>query len=49
MYVIRNVLKCKPGKAGEVIAKFKTALPMMQEIGRNTAFLLMRWRHFGRS
>lgn len=35
MYVIRNVFKCKPGKAGEVIGKFKAALPMMQEIAKH--------------
>lgn len=35
MFVIRNVFKCKPGKAGDVIAKFKAAMPMMQEIAKH--------------
>jgi hypothetical protein len=32
MFVIRNVFRCKPGQARNVIDKFKAALPIMQEI-----------------
>jgi len=35
MFVIRNVFKCKPGKAKNVIEKFRAALPMMQEIANH--------------
>jgi hypothetical protein len=35
MFVIRNVFKCKPGQAKNVIEKFKAALPMMQEVANH--------------
>jgi len=35
MFVIRNVFKCKPGQAKNVIEKFQKALPMMQEAAKN--------------
>jgi hypothetical protein len=33
MYVIRNVFKCKPGKAKAVIEKFKAAHALMADLG----------------
>ena len=33
MYVIRNVFKCKPGKAKSVIDKFKAAHALMESQG----------------
>lgn len=30
MFVIRNVFKCKPGQAKNLIDKFKVALPLME-------------------
>ena len=33
MYVIRNVFKCKPGKAKAVIEKFKAAHSLMADMG----------------
>jgi hypothetical protein len=35
MFVIRNVFRCKPGHAKNVIDKFKSAMPMMQEIAKH--------------
>jgi hypothetical protein len=32
MFVIRNVFRCKPGQAKNVIDKFKAVQPIMQEI-----------------
>jgi len=34
MFVIRNVFRCKPGQAKNVIEKFQAALPMMQELAK---------------
>lgn len=33
MYVIRNVFKCKPGKAKAVIEKFKASHALMADLG----------------
>jgi heme-degrading monooxygenase HmoA len=33
MFVIRNVFKCKPGKAKNLIEKFKTATKLMRDAG----------------
>ena len=30
MFIIRNVFKCKPGQAKNVIEKFKAAIPLME-------------------
>jgi hypothetical protein len=30
MFVIRNVFRCKPGKAKNVIEKFNAAMPLME-------------------
>jgi hypothetical protein len=32
MFVIRNVFRCKPGQAKNVIEKFKAVQPIMQEV-----------------
>jgi hypothetical protein len=31
MYLIRDVFKCKPGKAKELVKKFKQTIPFMEE------------------
>lgn len=33
MFVIRNVFKCKPGKAKNLIEKFKTTTKLMKDAG----------------
>ncbi len=35
MFVIRNVFRCKPGQAKNVIEKFKAAMPMMKDVARH--------------
>ena len=35
MFVIRNVFRCKPGQAKNVIEKFKAVQPIMQEIAKH--------------
>ena len=35
MFVVRNVFKCKPGKAKDLVEKFRAALPMMREIANH--------------
>jgi len=30
MYLVRDIFQCKPGKAGELTAKFKKTIPSMQ-------------------
>lgn len=40
MFVVRNVFHCKPGKAKELVAKFKAAAPHFEELGiHNTRVL----------
>lgn len=40
MYVVRNVFTCKPGKAKDLVARFKAAEPHLREMGvRNTRIL----------
>ena len=34
MFVIRNVFRCKPGQAKNVIEKFQKAMPLMQELAK---------------
>jgi hypothetical protein len=36
MFIIRNVFRCKPGQAKQVIDKFKAVQPIMQEIAKHT-------------
>lgn len=33
MYVVRDVFRCRPGKARELVGKFKAAAPHLQDIG----------------
>ena len=33
MYLIRETMHCKPGKAGELVKRFKQMQPLMSEIG----------------
>ena len=33
MYVVRDIFTCKPGKAKELVAKFKAAEPYLREMG----------------
>ena len=40
MYVIRNVFKCKPGKAKAVSEKFKAAHALMGDMGFETRVLV---------
>jgi len=35
MYIVRNVFRCKPGQAKNVIEKFKAEMPIMQEIAKH--------------
>lgn len=34
MYLVRDVFRCKPGKAGELAAKFKKTIPSMESEDR---------------
>ncbi|MEA2240040.1 MAG: hypothetical protein QOC81_4764 [Thermoanaerobaculia bacterium] len=34
MYVVRDIFQCKPGKAGELAAKFKKTIPSMESEDR---------------
>ncbi len=40
MYVIRNVFKCKPGKAKTLVEKFKAAHALMSDIDLVDRFLV---------
>jgi len=40
MYVIRNVFKCKPGKAKDVIEKFKAAHALMADVEMDDRILV---------
>ena len=35
MFIIRNVFRCKPGQAKNVIEKFRAAMPIMQQIAKH--------------
>ena len=41
MYVVRNVFRAQPGKAGELAAKFKAAGPLIVETGAASNFRVM--------
>jgi hypothetical protein len=34
MYLVRDIFQCKPGKAGELAAKFKRTIPSMESEDR---------------
>ena len=40
MYVIREVVHCKPGKVGQMVEKFKTIAAVMRDMG-HTPFRLL--------
>jgi hypothetical protein len=40
MYVIREVLHCKPGKVREMVAKFRTIAAVMKETGLESPLIL---------
>ena len=40
MYVIRNVFKCKPGKAKDVIEKFKAAHALLADVEMDDRILV---------
>jgi len=40
MYVIRNVFKCKPGQAKNVVEKFKAAHALMADLGFQTRLMV---------
>ena len=33
MYLVREIMHCKPGKAGELVKRFKAMEPLMKEVG----------------
>ena len=40
MYIVRNIFRTKPGKAKELVGKFKAASPHLRELGvKNTRLL----------
>jgi len=41
MYLVREIMHCKPGKAGEMVKRFKTMEPMMREVGMKGAQRVM--------
>jgi hypothetical protein len=40
MYVVRSIFTCKPGKAKELIARFKAAEPHLRELGIDNVRIL---------
>ena len=36
MYVIRDVMNCKPGKVGEMVKKFKAMSPVLEKHGQSS-------------
>ena len=40
MYVIRDVMNCKPGKVGELVKKFSALNPVMERLGYKPARIL---------
>ena len=41
MYLIREVMHCRPGKAGELVKRFKQLQPLMKELGFKEAATVM--------
>jgi len=37
MYVIREIMRCKPGKVGELVKRFKQMEPLFKELGGGMA------------
>jgi len=40
MYIIRDIMSCKPGKVGEIVKKFKGINPVMERLGYKPARIL---------
>ena len=40
MFVVRSIFTCKPGKAKDLVAKFKAATPLLRELGIHNARIL---------
>ena len=36
MFVVREMMHCKPGKVGEMVKRFKQMMPLMKEAGFTT-------------
>ena len=34
MYLVREIMYCKPGKVGEIVKRFKQMEPIMKELGQ---------------
>lgn len=34
MYIIRDVMNCKPGKVGAMVKKFQALIPVMERLGQ---------------
>jgi len=41
MYLIREIMYCKPGKVGELVKRFKQMEPIMKEMGQATPARIM--------
>ena len=41
MYVIREIMHCKPGKVGEMVKRFKQMEPIMKEMGQASPVRVM--------
>jgi len=35
MFLVREIMHCKPGKAGEIVKRFKQMAPVLKEMGFN--------------
>jgi hypothetical protein len=40
MFVIRDVFTCRPGKARNLVEKFKVVMPMMEEMGASSTRIM---------
>ena len=41
MYLVREIMHCKPGKVGEMIKRFKQMQPLMKEVGMTESARIM--------
>lgn len=41
MYIIREIMHCRPGKAGEMVKRFKQMEPLLKEAGVNAPQRIM--------
>ena len=40
MFLIREIFHCRPGKAGEMVKRFKQMEPLMKEMGQTTSRMM---------